>query len=78
MLCPFINTYLHTDIYKHTHKICPEQFKQKNIIMRKGLWSPDEDERLTRCISKYMNGTWSDIAKKAGIDHIGPSTTLVH
>jgi hypothetical protein len=34
--------------------------------MRKGLWSPDEDERLVRCITKYVNGSWSDIAKKAG------------
>ncbi|MCO5571060.1 hypothetical protein L7F22_024791 [Adiantum nelumboides] len=41
--------------------------------MRKGLWSPDEDERLVRCITKYVNGSWSDIARKAGLDRCGKS-----
>ncbi|MCO5564564.1 hypothetical protein L7F22_018228 [Adiantum nelumboides] len=42
-------------------------------MMRKGLWSPEEDEKLKRCISKYVNGSWNDIAKKAGLQRCGRS-----
>lgn len=41
--------------------------------MRKRLWSPYEDEKLARCISKYRNGSWSDIARKAGLQRCGKS-----
>ncbi|KAI5082967.1 hypothetical protein GOP47_0002710 [Adiantum capillus-veneris] len=41
--------------------------------MRKVLWSPDEDERLVRCITKYVHGSWTDIARKAGLDRCGKS-----
>ncbi|KAI5069925.1 hypothetical protein GOP47_0014268 [Adiantum capillus-veneris] len=41
--------------------------------MRKGLWSPDEDEKLSRCIAMYINGSWSGIARKAGLHRCGKS-----
>lgn len=42
-------------------------------MIRKGLWSPDEDEKLRRSISKYVNGSWNDIARKAGLQRCGRS-----
>ncbi|KAH7315307.1 hypothetical protein KP509_21G043600 [Ceratopteris richardii] len=42
-------------------------------MIRKGLWSPDEDEKLKRCIAKYVNGSWNDIAKKADLQRCGRS-----
>ncbi|KAI5082970.1 hypothetical protein GOP47_0002713 [Adiantum capillus-veneris] len=41
--------------------------------MRKVLWSPDEDERLVRCITTYVHGSWSDIARNAGLKRCGKS-----
>ncbi|WZZ11767.1 hypothetical protein YC2023_104856 [Brassica napus] len=38
------------------HSCC---YKQK---LRKGLWSPEEDEKLLRYITKYGHGCWSSIA----------------
>ncbi|RWV84864.1 hypothetical protein GW17_00053391 [Ensete ventricosum] len=38
-------------------------YKQK---LRKGLWSPEEDEKLMRHITKYGHGCWSSVPKQAG------------
>lgn len=43
------------------HSCC---YKQK---LRKGLWSPEEDEKLLRHITKYGHGCWSSVPKQAGI-----------
>jgi myb proto-oncogene protein len=43
------------------HSCC---FKQK---LRKGLWSPEEDEKLLNHITKYGHGCWSSVPKQAGI-----------
>ncbi|RZS27391.1 hypothetical protein BHM03_00060851 [Ensete ventricosum] len=37
--------------------------KQK---LRKGLWSPEEDEKLIKHITKYGHGCWSSVPKQAG------------
>lgn len=42
-------------------------------MIRRGLWSPDEDEKLRRGIAKYENGSWNDIAQKAGLQRCGRS-----
>ncbi|RWV86304.1 hypothetical protein GW17_00051816 [Ensete ventricosum] len=42
------------------HACC---FKQK---LRKGLWSPEEDEKLLNHITKYGHGCWSSVPKLAG------------
>lgn len=42
------------------HSCC---YKQK---LRKGLWSPDEDEKLLSYITKYGHGCWSSVPKLAG------------
>ena len=35
--------------------------------LRRGLWSPEEDEKLMNHIAKYGNGCWSSVPKLAGI-----------
>lgn len=42
------------------HSCC---YKQK---LRKGLWSPEEDEKLLKHITKYGHGCWSSVPKLAG------------
>lgn len=42
------------------HSCC---YKQK---LRKGLWSPEEDEKLLMHITKYGHGCWSSVPKLAG------------
>jgi transcription factor MYB, plant len=34
--------------------------------LRRGLWSPEEDEKLMNHIAKYGLGCWSSVAKLAG------------
>ncbi|GER27069.1 myb domain protein 86 [Striga asiatica] len=47
--------------------------KQK---MRKGLWSPEEDEKLHNHITKYGIGCWSSVPKLAGLQRCGKSCRL--
>ncbi|KAI5398051.1 hypothetical protein KIW84_063741 [Lathyrus oleraceus] len=44
------------------HSCC---YKQK---LRKGLWSPEEDEKLLRHITKYGHGCWSSLPKQAELE----------
>nr|AUS89408.1 MYB domain protein 41 [Sesuvium portulacastrum] len=43
------------------HSCC---YKQK---LRKGLWSPEEDDKLLRHITQYGHGCWSSVPKLAGL-----------
>lgn len=47
--------------------------KQK---LKKGLWSPEEDEKLMRYITKHGLGRWSSVAKCAGLERCGKSCRL--
>ncbi|XP_017258338.1 transcription factor MYB46 [Daucus carota subsp. sativus] len=55
-----------------------EDPEKKNKKMKKGLWSPEEDEKL----KEYMfgngenGGCWSDVAKNAGLQRCGKSCRL--
>ncbi|XP_008792804.1 myb-related protein Hv33 [Phoenix dactylifera] len=49
---------------------CP---KQK---LRKGLWSPEEDEKLYNHIIRYGIGCWSSVPKLAGLQRCGKSCRL--
>jgi len=42
------------------HSCC---LKQK---LRKGLWSPEEDEKLFNHITRFGVGCWSSVPKQAG------------
>ncbi|XP_074576897.1 transcription factor MYB61-like [Curcuma longa] len=52
------------------HSCC---YKQK---LRKGLWSPDEDEKLFNHIIKHGHGCWSSVPKLAGLQRCGKSCRL--
>jgi hypothetical protein len=47
-------------IHMGRHSCC---YKQK---LRKGLWSPEEDEKLLSYITKHGHGCWSSVPKLAG------------
>ncbi|KAK7356212.1 hypothetical protein VNO80_15479 [Phaseolus coccineus] len=52
------------------HSCC---YKQK---LRKGLWSPEEDEKLLDYITKHGHGCWSSVPKLAGLQRCGKSCRL--
>ncbi|CAK9198626.1 unnamed protein product [Sphagnum troendelagicum] len=52
------------------HSCC---HKQK---LKKGLWSPEEDERLVQYITTYGHGCWSAVPKQAGLQRCGKSCRL--
>ncbi|XP_078444474.1 uncharacterized protein LOC144713680 [Wolffia australiana] len=52
------------------HSCC---FKQK---LRKGLWSPEEDEKLFHHITNHGHGCWSAVPKLAGLQRCGKSCRL--
>ncbi|RAL49871.1 hypothetical protein DM860_002162 [Cuscuta australis] len=47
--------------------------KQK---VKRGLWSPEEDERLVRHITTHGHGCWSSVPKLAGLQRCGKSCRL--
>ncbi|KAK3220479.1 hypothetical protein Dsin_014449 [Dipteronia sinensis] len=47
--------------------------KQK---VKRGLWSPEEDEKLVNYISTYGHGCWSSVPKHAGLQRCGKSCRL--
>ncbi|XP_078446784.1 transcription factor MYB61-like [Wolffia australiana] len=51
----------------------PRSAKQK---LRKGLWSPEEDEKLLRHVLAHGHGCWSAVPKLAGLQRCGKSCRL--
>ncbi|RDX62248.1 Transcription factor MYB26, partial [Mucuna pruriens] len=47
--------------------------KQK---VKRGLWSPEEDEKLMNYITTYGHGCWSSVPKLAGLQRCGKSCRL--
>nr|ASR18113.1 R2R3MYB28 [Ginkgo biloba] len=47
--------------------------KQK---VRRGLWSPEEDEKLIKYVTAYGHGCWSAVPKQAGLQRCGKSCRL--
>ncbi|MED6199065.1 Transcription factor myb46, partial [Stylosanthes scabra] len=47
-----------------------------NNKLRKGLWSPEEDEKLMKYMMNNGQGCWSDVAKNAGLQRCGKSCRL--
>ncbi|KAJ4957461.1 hypothetical protein NE237_024572 [Protea cynaroides] len=44
--------------------------------VRRGLWSPEEDEILINYISTYGHGCWSSLPRRAGLQRCGKSCRL--
>lgn len=61
---PKNQSFFHCSFPQHCnmvrHSCC---YKQR---LRKGLWSPEEDEKLFTYITKHGHGCWSSIPKLAG------------
>ncbi|KAL8141615.1 hypothetical protein V2J09_014647 [Rumex salicifolius] len=53
------------------HHSCCNQQKVK-----RGLWSPEEDEKLIRYITSHGYGCWSEVPDKAGLQRCGKSCRL--
>ncbi|KAG6486537.1 transcription factor MYB61-like [Zingiber officinale] len=53
------------------HHSCCNQQKVK-----RGLWSPEEDEKLIRYITAHGYGCWSEVPEKAGLQRCGKSCRL--
>ncbi|KAL3616636.1 hypothetical protein CASFOL_039030 [Castilleja foliolosa] len=47
--------------------------KQK---VKRGLWSPDEDDKLIKHITSHGHGCWSSVPKLAGLQRCGKSCRL--
>ncbi|KAL6493866.1 hypothetical protein OROGR_031775 [Orobanche gracilis] len=54
----------------------PNNNNSVNAKLRKGLWSPEEDERLMNYMLSNGQGCWSDIARNAGLQRCGKSCRL--
>lgn len=59
-----------SQVHMGRHSCC---YKQK---LRKGLWSPEEDEKLLNYITKHGHGCWSSVPKLAG-NHTASSFSFV-
>ncbi|XP_020574003.1 transcription factor MYB86-like isoform X2 [Phalaenopsis equestris] len=44
--------------------------------VKRGLWSPEEDEKLVRYITTHGHGCWSAVPKQAGLQRCGKSCRL--
>ncbi|XP_050378211.1 myb-related protein 330-like [Argentina anserina] len=53
------------------HHYCCKERKVK-----KGLWSPEEDEKLLRYITAYGHGCWRKVPEEAGLQRCGKSCRL--
>ncbi|XP_027342869.1 transcription factor MYB46-like [Abrus precatorius] len=47
-----------------------------NSKLRKGLWSPEEDDKLMNYMLNNGQGCWSDVARNAGLQRCGKSCRL--
>ncbi|KAL4304037.1 hypothetical protein GQ457_10G015800 [Hibiscus cannabinus] len=52
------------------HRCCT---KQK---VKRGLWSPEEDDKLLKHITEHGHGSWSSVPKLAGLQRCGKSCRL--
>ncbi|KAK9051378.1 hypothetical protein SSX86_028005 [Deinandra increscens subsp. villosa] len=60
-------------------KGCNNNMVSKGIMpmkTRKGLWSPEEDEKLMNYMLRNGHGCWTDIARNAGLQRCGKSCRL--
>ena len=53
-----------------------DRVNNNKIKLRKGLWSPEEDERLMNYMLTNGQGCWNDIGRNAGLLRCGKSCRL--
>ncbi|GMJ01444.1 myb domain protein 83 [Hibiscus trionum] len=59
---------------KPEDKVCNNN--NNKVKLRKGLWSPEEDEKLMKYMLSNGQGCWTDIARNAGLQRCGKSCRL--
>lgn len=45
-------------------------------VLKKGPWTPEEDEKLKEHIMKHGHGSWRTLPKHAGLNRCGKSCRL--
>ncbi|XP_074564974.1 MYB-like transcription factor EOBI [Curcuma longa] len=50
--------------------------EKAKVTYKRGLWSPDEDQKLKDYILKHGHGCWTSVALKAGLQRNGKSCRL--
>ncbi|KAJ4715726.1 MYB transcription factor [Melia azedarach] len=53
-----------------------ERMKKTGILVKKGPWTPEEDQKLISCIQKHGIQNWRAIPNLAGIKRCGKSCRL--
>ncbi|GMH14468.1 hypothetical protein Nepgr_016309 [Nepenthes gracilis] len=48
----------------------------EEIGLKKGPWTPEEDQKLVSYIRKHGHGSWSALPKLAGLNRCGKSCRL--
>ncbi|WOL11680.1 hypothetical protein Cni_G20444 [Canna indica] len=61
---------------KHDRAASGHNGGSNNNKLRKGLWSPEEDEKLMSYMLRNGQGCWSDVARNAGLQRCGKSCRL--
>ncbi|KAK6928706.1 SANT/Myb domain [Dillenia turbinata] len=56
--------------------VSKDKAKNNKDELRRGLWSPEEDEKLKNYMMRNGQGCWSGIAKNAGLQRCGKSCRL--
>ncbi|KAE8699100.1 hypothetical protein F3Y22_tig00110596pilonHSYRG00044 [Hibiscus syriacus] len=46
------------------------------LKVKRGLWSPEEDDKLVKHITQHGHGSWSSVPKLAGLHRCGKSCRL--
>ncbi|CAL5436459.1 unnamed protein product [Camellia sinensis] len=48
----------------------------ESVVVKKGPWTPEEDEKLSDFIQKHGHGSWRALPKRAGLNRCGKSCRL--
>lgn len=54
----------------------PVTLKEEKALIKKGPWTPEEDEKLVEYIQKHGHGSWRALPKLAGLKRCGKSCRL--